>query len=279
MTLSWPFWLILVIPAVVAFWMRPLPSRRADASAPVTVLLLLLAICGLNIKLPSRSGCVVVVADRSLSMPAGSQSQQVEATELLYRSMGADDELAVVSFGQRTSVEQPPQRLCFAGFVNDVGNEASNLAEAVDRAVSLIPSGSPGRILVLSDGYATGSDVAAAAARAASADIAIDYRAMQRAGAGDLAIERIDSPQSVAAAEAFMISAWVDSPGLKRFRTNWFAEIRCWPPASAPCQPAAAAWCFATRPATRGLGRIPCACAPSQRIRSIRSSRTIPPVS
>ena len=35
---------------------------------------------------------------------------------------------------------------------------------------------------------------------------------MQRSGAGDLAIERIDAPPSVAAAEAFMISAWVDSP-------------------------------------------------------------------
>ena len=27
MTLSWPFWLILTIPVVVAFWLRPLPSR------------------------------------------------------------------------------------------------------------------------------------------------------------------------------------------------------------------------------------------------------------
>ena len=27
MTLTWPFWLILIIPALVAFWLRPLPSR------------------------------------------------------------------------------------------------------------------------------------------------------------------------------------------------------------------------------------------------------------
>ena len=141
MTLSWPFWLILIIPALVAFWLRPLPSRGLTLLRAVTVLLLLLAICGLSVNLPSRSGCVVVVADRSLSMPAGSQAQQVEAADLLYRSMGGGDELAVVSFGQRTSVEQPPQRTRFAGFVNDVGNEASNLAEGVDRAVSLIPRG------------------------------------------------------------------------------------------------------------------------------------------
>jgi Mg-chelatase subunit ChlD len=212
MTFSWPFWLILAIPAVVVFWLRPLPSRGLTVLRAVIVLLLLLAICGLSVSLPSRSGCVVVVADRSLSMPVGSSAQQVEAADLLYRSMGGRDDLAVVSFGQRTSVEQPPQRTRFSGFITDVGNEASNLAEAVDRAVSLIPRESPGRILVLSDGYETGSDVAAASARAASLGIAIDYRAMQRSGAGDLAIDRIDAPQSVAAAEAFMISAWVESP-------------------------------------------------------------------
>ena len=212
MSLNWPFWLILVIPLLVAFWLRPMPNRVLTLVRGVAVLLLLLAICGLSVNLPSRHGCVVVVADRSMSMPAGSRRQQIEATDLLYHSMGGADELAVVSFGQRTSVEQPPQRMRFSDFVNDVGNEASNLADGVDRAVSLIPRGNPGRILILSDGYTTGGDVAAAAARAASSGIAIDFRAMQRSGAGDLAIERIDAPSSVAAAEAFMISAWVDSP-------------------------------------------------------------------
>jgi uncharacterized membrane protein len=212
MSLSWPFWLILVIPALLACWLRPLPSRALTLLRAVTVLLLLLAICGLSLNLPSRNGCVVIVADRSLSMPAASQDQQVEAADLLYRSMGGGDELGIVSFGQRTTVEQPPQRTRFTAFVNDVGNEASNLADGVDRAVSLIPRGIPSRILILSDGYATGGDVAAAAARAASSGIPIDYRAMQRSGAGDLAIERIDAPPSVAAAEAFMISASVNSP-------------------------------------------------------------------
>ncbi|HEX4129814.1 MAG TPA: VWA domain-containing protein [Pirellulales bacterium] len=212
MTFTSPFWLILAVPALVVIWLRPMPSRVLTVLRVVTVLLLLLAICGLCVMLPSRSGCVVMVADRSLSMPPGSEVQEAEAAELLYRSMGPSDELAVVSFGERTAVEQPPQSARFGGFVADVGAEASNLAEAVDRAVSLVPPERPGRIVVLSDGHATGGDVAAAAARAASAGIAIDYRAIERSGAGDLAVERIDAPSSVAAAEAFMISAWVHSP-------------------------------------------------------------------
>ena len=212
MTLSSPFWLILANPTLLAFWWRPPPGRTLTLLHAAVVTLLLLAICDLSVNLPSRSGCVVVVADRSLSMPAESQARQLETIDLLHRAKGRSDELAVVSFGQKTIVEHTPQSAKFAGFVSDVGNEASNLAEAVDRAVSLVPQGSPGRVLVLSDGYATGGNVTAPAARAASSGIAIAYRAMQRSGAGDLAIERIDAPSSVAAEEAFMISTWLDSP-------------------------------------------------------------------
>src|SRR5690606_126298 len=102
---------------------------------------------GLSILLPSRSGCVVVVADRSRSMPVGSDALQMEAIELLSRAMGPDDELAVISFGERTAVEQPPERTRFPGFLTDVGNEASHLGEALDRAISLIPANRAGRIL------------------------------------------------------------------------------------------------------------------------------------
>ena len=212
MTLSWPFWLILLIPAALLLWLRPLPTRALTVLRAVILGLLLLALCGLSIYLPSRDGTVVVVADRSLSMPAGSQARQMEVVELLQRSMSSGDQLAVVAFGQRTAVEQSPQQGKFAGFVSEVGGDASNLAEGVELAASLIPPETPGRILVLSDGCATGRDVSDAATRAAAAGLAVDYRALQRSGAGDLAIERIDYPSSVAAGEALLITAWVESP-------------------------------------------------------------------
>jgi len=212
MTFSWPVGLFLIVPILLACWGARI-SRRAWTPLRITVLLLLLlAIGGLSLRLPSRSGCLVVVADRSLSMPVGSDAQQAEIAELLSHSMGKDNQLAVVSFGERVSVEQPPRHGQFRGFIQDVGREGSQLGEAIDRAVSLISKDRPGRILILSDGQATGADVTAPAARAAAAGIPIDFRPMQRTGNGDLAVERIDAPDSVAAAEAFLITAWINSP-------------------------------------------------------------------
>lgn len=212
MTFSSPVWFILIIPILLTAVLAKIP-RRAWTPVRIAILtFLILAICGLSIRFPSRAGVVVMVADRSLSMPAQSQVSQMEAADLLYQQMGGNDELGVVAFGERVFVEQTPQRLRFPGFVNDVGSDASNLGEALDRAISLIPPGRPGRILISSDGNSTGSDLAVAAARAASSGIAIDYRPLQRTGSGDLAIERIDAPQSVSASEAFLVTAWVTSP-------------------------------------------------------------------
>ncbi len=76
----------------------------------------------------------------------------------------------------------------------------------------MIPQGSPGRILVLSDGRWTGKDPANTAWRAAARGIAIDYRTLERSAANDVAISQIEAPGTVSPGEAFMINAWIRSP-------------------------------------------------------------------
>jgi Mg-chelatase subunit ChlD len=212
MTLSDPFWLVLAIPLAMSLWLWPMPSRLMSVLRGVALTLLIMALCGLSVRLPVRSGTVVLVADRSLSMPSGSAALQREAADLVHSAMRSGDKLAVVSFAETAAVEQSPQAGKFAGFSGEVGREASRLADALDLALSLVGREEPGRILVLSDGLWTGRDISASAARAAAAGVAIDYRDQQRPGAGDLAIERIGGPESVLPGESFMITAWLDSP-------------------------------------------------------------------
>jgi Mg-chelatase subunit ChlD len=206
MTFLQPIWLVLLIPLLMLWW-------RGRSYVPLTILLLIvLALAGLTLQLPSRAGTVVVVADRSRSMPANAEAAELEAIQLLQRAMGSESQLAVVSFGQRAVVERAPQAGPFAGFTQQVGGDASNLEEALEMALSLIPPDANGRVLVLSDGRWTGEEPSAAAARAATRGIGLDYRAVQRPAANDLAIEQIDAPVSVTPGEAFMITAWVRAP-------------------------------------------------------------------
>jgi len=212
MTLTDPFWLVLAIPLAMSLWLWRLPSRLMFGLRCAALAMLIFAMCGLCVRLPVRSGTVVLVADRSLSMPPGSEALQKEAAEIVYSKMDRGEGLAVVSFAEEAAVEQSPQSGKFVGFTAEVGREASHLADALELALSLVGGDRPGRILILSDGRWTGRDLSSAAARAAAAAAAIDYRLIERPGAGDLAIERIEGPESVLPGESFMISAWLDSP-------------------------------------------------------------------
>lgn len=211
-TLGQPVWLLLLIPLGFACWLWPMPNRLLQALRITAVVSLVLAMCQPAIKLPDRSGTVVVVVDRSESMPAGSQTRAKEAVDLIERAMSTRDQLGVVSFGHKAVVERAPQSGEFSGFSADVGAEASNLGEAVDSALALIASDAPGRILIVSDGRWTGSDPTAAAAKAAGRGVAIDHRFLSRTRSDDLAIQELHAPESVSPGEAYMITAWVRSP-------------------------------------------------------------------
>jgi Mg-chelatase subunit ChlD/uncharacterized membrane protein len=212
MRLLQPIWLVLLIPLAVMLATWRFPTRLLTGLRGATLALLLLALCHPVLKLPDRAGSVVIVADRSDSMPAGSTATQREMINLVQKAMGSRDQLAVVSFGRRAAVEQPPRAGEFGGFTAQVGGDHSNLNEGLETALTLLPADSPGCILLLSDGKWTGSDPAAAAARASSRGVAIDHRLIARPPANDLAIERWLAPESVLPGQSYLLTAWVQSP-------------------------------------------------------------------
>ncbi|MFO0928278.1 MAG: VWA domain-containing protein [Gemmataceae bacterium] len=67
-------------------------------------------------------------------------------------------------------------------------------------------------MLLLTDGKWTGRDPLPQAATALTRDIGIDYRALERPSAGDLAVARVDVPSLVSAGESFLLTGWVFAP-------------------------------------------------------------------
>jgi len=212
MTLAEPLWLLLAIPLIGVMWMWRPPGRLLQAMWGAAAALLVLAMCEPGVTLPSRAGVLVIVADRSASMPADAQANQKEIVNLITSKMPSTSNFAIVSFGQRAVVDRPPGPGTFAQFATKVDPDGSNLAEALAAAAALIPTGTPGRILVLSDGRWTGRSPLEAAHRAGNSGLAVDYRVMRRSRAGDLAVWGIDAPSSVTPGESYTITAWVRSP-------------------------------------------------------------------
>ena len=110
LTLFQPVWLLLLIPLAAAWIAWPLPERGLKILRAVIFIFVVLALAQLAIKLPDRAGTVIVVADRSESMPQNSDASEKEIISLLHKSMGPRDQLGVVAFGRDAIVEQSPQR-------------------------------------------------------------------------------------------------------------------------------------------------------------------------
>jgi hypothetical protein len=211
-TLENPAWLLVAIPLAASLLVWRPPTRLMATLRVVAYALLVLALAGLAIRLESRSGTVVVVADRSLSMPDDSDARAREIIDLVSAARPDENDLAVVSFARTSAIEQAGSKAAFGGFTGEIGRDASALGEAVDTALALVPAGTPGRILLLSDGRATGADPLLSAATAADRRIAIDFRDISRSAASDVAVVRFDAPASVETREALFVGATVHSP-------------------------------------------------------------------
>ncbi len=209
MSFLYPQALLLLVPfAVLLFrWGRLQGWVMALRVAVVTALTLALSQPHLVL---SRGGSdVVVVVDRSRSMPVGSEQTAEELVKLLQPQRRPGDRLGVISFGREARVDLAlTADGAFGGFQSSIDGEASNLARALDAAFELIPPERTGRVLVVSDGRATGADARAAARRLAARGIALDYRWLGREDHGlDVAVSALEVPPAVAAREPFLLTA------------------------------------------------------------------------
>ncbi|MBE2248517.1 MAG: VWA domain-containing protein [Myxococcus sp.] len=162
-------------------------------------------------RLASDGSDLVVIVDRSRSMPSGSLDTATELIRLLEGQRRPGDRLGVLSFGRQVRVEAPLSADArFGGFSQDLDAEASNLSTALDAAADLIPQERAGRVLVLSDGRATGLDPRASARRLAARGVPVDVRPLVREDAAlDVAVTGLEAPPAVTQQEPFLLTATV----------------------------------------------------------------------
>ena len=205
-----PELLLLLVPLLVVYWWR------ARASAPggvvrIAVLVLITLVAAIPLAPIGGKGIdVVIVADLSRSMPSDSRARVLEIVKLVEQERAGGDRVGIVTFGREARAERLPEEFGEAGvFMQEVDSDGTDLGSAITLASTLIPRGRPGRLIVLSDGEANGTPVAAAAHEASARGLPIDYRAFNRGDAADLAVESLDLPGTVDEREPFQFTATV----------------------------------------------------------------------
>ncbi|MFT7485044.1 MAG: putative membrane protein/Mg-chelatase subunit ChlD [Candidatus Paceibacteria bacterium] len=215
--------LALLLPAAWLWWQVRDTRVGTRVLRALTLIALVLGIAGPYLQLSSDGRDLVIVIDRSRSMPVEAQASTRELIRLAEKQRGPEDKVAIVTFGSRATIERPlSAEGVFDEFVKDVRVDGSDLAAALDTALELISGDRAGSILLLSDGELRGREAQSAARRAFARGIHIDVRAYTREGAHDLAVDRLDVPQIIAAGEPFQFSAWVHSDA--RFEARYELE-------------------------------------------------------
>ena len=188
------------------FWLRALLSA-----------LLLTALAGPYAKGETQGRDLVVLVDRSRSMPTGTLGAVIEFLDLSQGAMEVGDRVSIVTFGAETAIERAPRLGAdFGGFQRDLDADGSHLADALDQALALLPENRPGSIILFSDGEFHGNHPENSARRAGLRNVRIDVRPFGREKGDDVAVESLELPHAVAPGEPFQFSAWVRSDRAKK---------------------------------------------------------------
>ncbi len=214
MTFVYPWLFLTILPFLWIVFSKKREISRSTLLLRIGVLILI----GLCLAQPScilgeEGFDIVVLVDRSQSMPSEVDSRATEIIRLLEEEMEDKDRLAVFSITERTILEKDfNSNVIFQGFQAIQSPHGSRLDKGIEQALHIIPTFHSGRIIVLTDGENTGSSLEAVRQNARSRDIPIYVKQLNQLKDTDVSISSISYPKRVAEGEPVQISADIFSP-------------------------------------------------------------------
>ncbi|HYM69443.1 MAG TPA: VWA domain-containing protein [bacterium] len=210
--LQHPWWLAL-LPLVLLVWRlgRRRLGRRwriATALRAATLALLILALAGPTMTVPSAGVRVAFVVDRSASItPDERRAEAAFVTDALGR-MHPEDQAGVVTFAGAPLLQSPvAPHAAVDGFEAAPQPDATDIGAAIDLARQILPREGARRIVVLSDGAENAGDAAAAARRAAADGIAVDAVPLAGAVPAEVLVDDVVAPAEVHVGETYQVRA------------------------------------------------------------------------
>ncbi len=220
MRLTFPLALIL-LPLALGFlayigWPRIVFRRRRDMLSLVLrgllVTLVILALAGVQIVRPVQKWAVVFLVDASDSLGAAARSEEEAYLQKALANKPADDEWAVVLFGENVSIEKPfsaaPQ---FTPIRSTVKAGNTNLAEAIQTGLSLFPADAVRRMVILSDGQETMGSAAVKAQLVAASGVEISTVLIERPQVADIRILSVETPARVSEGQQYDVSVTIQA--------------------------------------------------------------------
>lgn len=220
-------WFLLLLGLVPVMWWFSFGSlsglgrwRRLMALGFRTLVMLLIvaALAEMQYQRVSDRLTVIYLLDQSLSIPSSRRDAMigyVNASIRDQRKSDKDDRAGVIVFARNAEVELPP-----VDFSIDIprvesllDREFTNLAGAMQRAMSMFPHDAAKRIVLVTDGNQNIGDALIEARSVAEAGVSIDVMPVPLDRRNDVAVEKIALPPDIRRNQPFEVRVVVNNTG------------------------------------------------------------------
>ena len=218
--LTHPLFLILLM-VVPLLWlgqrgsladMTPLQRTLCFAMRVLILLLLIGALAGVRLRLPSRDVAVIFAVDQSASISPAAQNMARDFVAAALQKQGSGDDAGVIGFARDAEVWQPPGPSLQAKewpVLKD--RAATDFERAFDFATAIFPTEKKRRLVLLSDGHDTSDRATSAAQALAKAGVELFAVPLRNAAAPEVLVERVEIPRRLKTGEPFDLTANIRS--------------------------------------------------------------------
>jgi len=212
-------WLLLLVPAVIALKLitpRSTSRFRYWGSMGIRVFLLLclvLALASIQLRIRSNLLTTIFVFDASDSLLPDAKERGIDFIRSSFQAMGANDQAAIVVFGEDALVERLTTQEKFLADLNSIPvTTRTNISDALQLAQALFPEEGARRIVLLSDGRENVGQALEQAEILATNHIEIAYHPLgEEPGGVEVFVEYLESPPEIRQGENIVLSTSLNS--------------------------------------------------------------------
>ena len=218
-----PLWaLALLVPR------RLSPARFWGSLVLRTALIasLVLALAGTQIERSVDDLTTVFLIDSSDSVSPSALGQAEAFVQESLKAMHSGDRAAVVVFGENALVERAPgQERTLGKLISAPVAARTNIQEAVQLGLALLPADTQKRLVLLSDGGENSGQAMEAARVARARGVPIDYVDLSvPSGGSEALLASLDAPTNVRLGQAFELVATIESNVAQPARLRIFGD-------------------------------------------------------
>ncbi len=227
-----PYWLIL-IPLLIggiilsAKWLKRLnksKKTRITIIRSIVICLLILAISGMSLTWKLNNTTTLFLIDASDSTRSN-RSDMEEFIKEAYKLKGQKDKVGVISFGDNAQVESfIGNEAAFSKIEGKINGNYTNIENAIATSLSLFPTNSNKRVVLISDGEENSGSSSKIALSLKEQGIDFKYHKIEKIVGDEALVEKIEVPEKLTLDEEFNIVVTINSTAIQKAKLTLVSD-------------------------------------------------------